>query len=205
MARRGGEGWALTVDDERGPLGGLLPRLDAVLVDCILNLLQLLQRIEIRGFPLLLQFLADVGVTGEAAGGLRDLGLNGELALQAFQLGFLWAGQPRLTLRVPPVLPGPAARPASLLYSWGTRALGAQQPRCLTPTLPDLALAPLLQSLAAGCPASTHFLHPRSLFHVEASLSGSADLPSWWPVKEPGLRAPRSRLGPPRWTGFRAL
>lgn len=94
-----GVGSALTVDDERGPLGGFLPGLDAVLVDCVLNLLQLLQCIQIRGFPLFLQFFADIGVTGKAAGSLRNLGLNGKLSFQAFQLSFLWEGQPRLTLR----------------------------------------------------------------------------------------------------------
>lgn len=196
----GGAGWALTVDDERGPLGGLLPRLDAVLVDGVLDLLQLLQRVQIRGFPLLLQLLADVGVAGEAAGGLRDLRLNGELAFQALQLGFLWERRPRLALGGAPLLPGPAPRPASLLYSWGSRVLGAQQPQGPTPAPPAPAVAPLLPSLAAGCPGSTHFLHPRSPFHLEASLPGSAALPRWRPVKDPGLRAPRSRLGAPRWT-----
>lgn len=80
---------ALTVDDQRGPLGGFLPRFDAVLVDGAFNLLQLLQCVQIRGFPLLLQFFADIGVTGQAAGGLCNLGLNGKLPLQALQLGFL--------------------------------------------------------------------------------------------------------------------
>lgn len=84
-----GRGSALTINDERGPLGGFLPRLDAVLVDGILNLLQLFQGIQIGGFPLFLQLFADVGVTGEAAGSLRNLGLNGKLSFQAFQLGFL--------------------------------------------------------------------------------------------------------------------
>lgn len=40
-----------------------------------------------------LQFFADIGVTGEAAGSLRNLGLNGKLSFQAFQLGFLWEGE----------------------------------------------------------------------------------------------------------------
>lgn len=147
---------ALTVDDERGPLGGLLPRLDSVLVDCILNLLQLLQCIQIRGFPLFLQFFADVGVTGEAAGSLCNLGLNGKFSFQAFQLSFLWAGGPWLILRghwaggAVPLTPAPARRPASLPHSWGTRVLGTQPSQCLAPTLPDLPVVLLLKSLAAG-------------------------------------------------------
>lgn len=85
-------GLALTGNDEGSPLSGFLPGLDAVLIDGIFNLLQLLQCIQIRGFPLFLQFFADVGVTGEAAGGLCNLGLNGKLSFQAFQLGLLWEG-----------------------------------------------------------------------------------------------------------------
>lgn len=133
-----GAGWALTVDDERGPLGGLLPRLDAVLVDGVLDLLQLLQRVQIRGFPLLLQLLADVGVAGEAAGGLRDLGLNGELAFQALQLGFLWERRPRLALGGPPPAPRPcpkAGQPSSLLglTSTGSPAAPGPNPRPACP------------------------------------------------------------------------
>lgn len=55
---------ALTIDNKRSPLGGFLPRLDAVLVDCVFDLLQLLQCIQVRGLPLLLQLFADIGVTG---------------------------------------------------------------------------------------------------------------------------------------------
>lgn len=55
---------ALTVYDQRSPLGGFLSRLDAVLIDRIFNLLQFLQCIQIRGFPLFLQFFADIGITG---------------------------------------------------------------------------------------------------------------------------------------------
>lgn len=95
---RQGVGSALTIDDQRGSLGGFLPRLDAVLIDCAFNLLQLLQCVQIGGFPLLLEFFADVRVTGQAAGSLCNLGLNGKLPLQAFQLGFLWEGGQRAHL-----------------------------------------------------------------------------------------------------------
>ena len=139
---------ALTVDDQRGPLGGFLPRFDAVLVDGAFNLLQLLQCIQIRGFPLLLQFFADIGVTGQAAGGLCNLGLNGKLPLQALQLGFLQEGEPR------PHLGGcrtGEAHPPNPAPPRETCALGSQRPK----GPPQLGLAPqrlLLQSLAARDP-----------------------------------------------------
>lgn len=79
-----------TLDDERRSLRGLLAGADAVLVDGVLNFLQLLQRVEIRGLPLLLQLLAaDVRVAGKAPGCLGDLRLDGKLPLQALQLLFL--------------------------------------------------------------------------------------------------------------------
>lgn len=79
-----------TLDDERRSLRGLLAGADPVLVDGVLNFLELLQRVQIRGLALLLQLLAaDVGVAGEAPGRLGDLRLDGKLPLQTLQLLFL--------------------------------------------------------------------------------------------------------------------
>lgn len=77
-----------------------------------------------------LQFFADVGVTGEAAGGLCNLGLNGKFPFQAFQLGLLWEGDTGLHSvgrgaggpRLPTPVPGPASPTL-----WETRILGNQQ------------------------------------------------------------------------------
>ena len=58
-----------------------------MLVDAVLDVLQLLEGVEVGGLTLLLQLLAaNVRVGGQAPRRLRDLGLDGELALQTLQL-----------------------------------------------------------------------------------------------------------------------
>lgn len=73
-----------TFYDEWCPLRRFLPRANPVLVDRVLNFLELLQRIQIRRLPLLLQLLAAyVRICGKTPGCLCDLGLNGKLPLKS--------------------------------------------------------------------------------------------------------------------------
>lgn len=55
--------------------------------------MQFLQCIQVGRLPLFLQLFADVWVTRQAPGSLCDLGLNGKLPLQAFQLCLLEKGK----------------------------------------------------------------------------------------------------------------
>ena len=84
--------WCLTCDDERGPLGGLLPLLDAVLVHLVLHLLQLVHGVQTVSPPLLLHRLAQLRLVGQLLGCLHNLLLQGESALQVPQIRVLLGG-----------------------------------------------------------------------------------------------------------------
>ena len=81
--------WCLTCDDERGPLGGLLPFLDAVLVHLVLHLLQLVHVVQTVSPPHLLHRLAQLRLVGQLLGCLHNLLLQGESALQVPQIRVL--------------------------------------------------------------------------------------------------------------------
>lgn len=132
------------------------------------------------------QFFADVGVTGEAAGSLGNLGLNGKLSFQAFQLGFLWEGEPgRLHLGdagqgspcAPlPFLPNPpppkGSQPSLLLGATGTRNPAVPLPN---PYPSETAAVLFPKSLAAHALGTRTFetLGPCSALETRVVCKGS--------------------------------
>lgn len=78
-----------TCNDHRGPLCGLLPLLDPVLIHLVFYLLEFVHGIQTVSPPLLLHCFAQLGLVRKLLSRLHNLLLQGKSALQVSQEGIL--------------------------------------------------------------------------------------------------------------------